>query len=297
MSMTMEQELLTISAWIASRIQMSDAVRALNNLATAQVRKDTPSLIDVKGLGRPKEFSGKEEAFQQWSKKTEAFFAGVIKESEMMLEWATEQTTEITTDVINREFLPTATNQERGVQNLELVLQQMHTALMALTSYEANDIVANSRKNPLEAWRRLQKRYDPTTGRRKRDLLCTIISPGRCSLLELQAGIERWESYVSRDEKKLKDKMDDEIKLAGLEASVAEELEKRLTLNSNRLRTFEDARLEIVTYVEARSGLRIRHSMPSDTGLREHSDPMDVGSTLSRQAKEKGRQFCAIWMF
>ena len=111
-----------------------------------------------------------------------------------MLEWAAEQTTEITTELIDWEFLPTATNQERGVQNLECVLQQMHTALMALTSYEANDIVANSRKNSLEAWRRLQKRYDPTIGGRKRNLLCTRISRGRCSLLKLHAGIERWES-------------------------------------------------------------------------------------------------------
>ena len=76
----------------------------------------------------------------------------------------------------------------------------------------------------LEACRRLSKRYDPTTGGRKRNLLRTIISPGRCSLLELQAGIERWESYVSRYEKKLKDKFDDEIKLAGQEALVPEEL-------------------------------------------------------------------------
>ena len=53
--------------------------------------KDTPSLIDVKGLGRPKEFTGREVDFQQWLKKTEAFFAGVIMESEMMLEWAAEQ--------------------------------------------------------------------------------------------------------------------------------------------------------------------------------------------------------------
>ena len=132
---------------------------------------------------------------------------------------------------------------------------------MALTSYEANDIVANSRKNPLEAWRRLQKRSDPTTGGRKRNLLRTIISPGRCSLPELQAGIERWESYVSRCEKKMKDKLDDEIKLAGL-ALVPEELEKHLILNSNRLRTFEDARLKVVTYVEAKFGLRIRDSKP-----------------------------------
>ena len=45
-----------------------------------------------------------------------------------------EQTTEIATELINREFLPTATNQERGVQNVEFVLQQIHRALMALTS-------------------------------------------------------------------------------------------------------------------------------------------------------------------
>ena len=64
----------------------------------------------------------------------------------MMLEWAAEQPTEITTTAIDLEFLPTDTNEDRGVQNLEFVLQQMHTALMALTSYEAHDIVANSRK-------------------------------------------------------------------------------------------------------------------------------------------------------
>ena len=111
-----------------------------------------------------------------------------------MLEWAAEQPKEITMTAIDLEFLPTDANKDRGVQNLEFVQQQMHTALMALTSYEANDVVANSRMNPLEAWRRLQKRYDPTTGGRKRNLLRTIISPGRRSLLELQAGIERWES-------------------------------------------------------------------------------------------------------
>ena len=59
--------------------------------------------------------------------------------------------------------------------------------------------------------------------------------------------IERCESYVSRYEKKLKEKLDDEIKLAGLETLVPEELEKHLILNSNRL-------LEIVTYVQAKIG-------------------------------------------
>ena len=60
-----------------------------------------------------------------------------------------------------------------------------------------------------------------------------------------------------------------------------EELENYLILDSSRLRTFEDARLEIVTYVEAMFVLRIRDSKPSDTGLREHSDPTDVGAVNS----------------
>ena len=188
-----------------------------------------PGLIDVKGLGRPKESCGKKEDFQQWSKKTEAFFAGVIKESEMMLEWAAEQPTDITTTATDLEFLPTDANEDRGVQNLEFVLQQMHTSLMAHTRYEAKDKVANSRKNPLEAWRRL---LEAIMARRqeeeKRNFLRTVISRGRCSLLELQAGIECWESHASRFEKKMKDKLGDEIKLAGLESLVPEELEKHI---------------------------------------------------------------------
>ena len=113
------------------------------------------------------------------------------------------------------------------------------------------------------------------------------MSPGRCFLLEPQAEIERWESCVSRYEKKLKDKLDDdEIKLAGLEALVPEELEKHLILNSNRLRTFEVARLEIVTYVKAKIGLRIRDSKPGDTGSRRHSEPMDVDAVNSLSSDE-----------
>ena len=47
----------------------------------------------------------------------------VIKEAELMLEWAAEQPTEITTTVIDLEFLPTDTNEDRGVPNLEFLLQ------------------------------------------------------------------------------------------------------------------------------------------------------------------------------
>ena len=44
---------------------------------------------------------------------------------------------------------------------------------------------------------------------------------------------------------------------------------------------FEDARLEVVTYVEAKFGLIIRDSKLSDTGARGHSDRVDVDAVNS----------------
>ena len=118
----LQRDLFTLRAQVAAESGLVDAVRAINNLATAQVRKDTSSLIGVKGFGRPKEFTGREEDFQQRLKEMEAFFAAVIKECEMMLEWAAEQATEITTTSIDLEFLATDTNVDKGVQNLGSVL-------------------------------------------------------------------------------------------------------------------------------------------------------------------------------
>ena len=83
MSMTIEQvvaqlqqETSSLKAHVADQSGLTDAVRAINNLATAQAQIDTPSLIDVKGLCLPKEFCGKEEDFQLWSKKMEHFSLG-----------------------------------------------------------------------------------------------------------------------------------------------------------------------------------------------------------------------------
>ena len=56
----LQQEVFALRAQVAAESGLAEAARAINNLTTAQVRKETPSFIHVKGLGRPKEFSGKE---------------------------------------------------------------------------------------------------------------------------------------------------------------------------------------------------------------------------------------------
>ena len=77
--------------------QIQQELLAVRGQVASRVHEDTPNPIDVNSQGCRKEFSGKEEDFQQWSKQLQTFLAGEIKESEMMLEWAADQMTEITT--------------------------------------------------------------------------------------------------------------------------------------------------------------------------------------------------------
>ena len=120
---------------------------------------------------------------------------------------------------VELQFTPAATNVQRVVAKFECVLQQMHNAFKALASNEANDSVANSLTDPLKASCRLQN--DVIYQREEENETCCA----RCSVLELQAVIGRWESHVSRCEKQLEDTLGDVVKLAGLYALVLEELE------------------------------------------------------------------------
>ena len=66
----LQQEVFTLKAQVAAESGLADAVRAINNLASAQSQKDTPNLIDVKGLGRPTRLF--------WQR---GGFAGVVQEN------------------------------------------------------------------------------------------------------------------------------------------------------------------------------------------------------------------------
>ena len=61
-------------------------------------------------------------------------------------------------------------------------------------------------------------------------------------------------------------------------------------LNANRRRTFDEARLEVQMYVEAKFGLRIRNANPRDNSSRSHNGPMDVDALSSLAGGEGERR-------
>ena len=168
-----------------------------------------------------------------------------------------------------------------AISNVGVVDTQLHMVPMQLTEMEGHDFVVRCGRCGLEAWRLLHRRFDPATGGRKRNIFSAIISPGRCRLDELQTGLAKWEILVHRYQRKTRHPLDDELNLAGLEALCPQELEDHLLVNAGRLSTSDLARCEILTCVEAKTGLRIKHLRPADAargGARANpaQDAMDV---------------------
>ena len=77
--------------------------------------------------------------------------------------------------------------------------RQLFQCLMHVTEGESFDLVQGAGDGEgFEAWRRLQRRWDPSTAGRARGLLREILNPGRAKFTELLGAIERLEDMMRR---------------------------------------------------------------------------------------------------
>jgi len=210
----------------------------------SQGRKIT--LIDTKGLAKPEKFSGAEENFLYWRTRIESFVTSLVPEIEEVLEWAEELDDEVTRSKIKDvwgEVDPT----EKTVDDIESIDSQLYAMLQTLCEKEAFTIVRSAGKNlGLEAWRRLVKRYDPTTGGRRRAMLHHILDPQKVGKIEeLSAAGKKADGS--------RHVLDEEIKIAVLEHLCPTEIERHLQLNQQRFAGYSDVR-----YLETRLGTRMK---------------------------------------
>ena len=280
---TMQQTMM--KAFMDAMTKQTEALSALGRPASQK-----PTLIDSKGLGRPYTYDGHESKFLPWITKTENYILGVFPDLRLVSEWACEKAGPVRQDDLDTAFGSRADEVVR-VDDLDYMNQQLHTVLTQLTEAEPFDIVQSSGKSGLEAWRRLNRRYDPSTGGRKRNLLNSILHPGKAKLHSLSGMLDQWQERVRRYEQRKGEsgerlQIPDDIEYGILESMLLDELEKHLMLNRARLNIFDDNLNEVALYVEARTGIRLQ----SDTVGGANYDPnaMDVGA-LNKGGKGKGK--------
>ena len=272
---------------------LAQLVQSQKELLDALRVKEQVRLVDNKGLGKPDKFDGTAEKFLSWKIKTSSYLASVRKDLREILTWAEECDHAITTDDIDKAF-GTQADAIDQVANIADLRRELWDALLMLTEREPFDIVLNTGECGIESWRKLTRRYDPSTGGRKRALLNAILSPTRSKMEELPSNLEKLLDSIRLYERRKdsdgnRTSLAEDIKINVLERLVPSELERHLVLNRDRFKTFDSMLVEIQSYVEHATGNKIKvvNSQPYDSHGRG-DDPMDVGS-FGKDGKGKGK--------
>lgn len=279
-----------------------ELARSQNDLV--QALRDRPdkkvTLVDNRGLAKPDRFLGEESNWLYWKTRMEAFITSVHPKMEAVLEWAEDFDTEITATEIKAAFGPVNPTHQT-IEDVEEISGQLYAILQTLCEKEAFQVVRSAGKSQgLEAWRKLNRRFDPSTGGRRGAMLRAILSPQKCTKLDhLWAAVETWEENVRQYEQRrrsdgTRQQLDSEIKVSILEQLCPVEIERHLQLNRSRYSDYADVRAELVMFLETRLGHRLKLGDASGAHSASGGDPMDVGSfsrrAKARKAKEMARK-------
>ena len=179
---------------------MLQALSRLPEVLEKMSKRGGGGLIDQKGLGKPQVLGeGAEDRFRVWALKLEDYVAGVIGgKIPEVLEWAAEQDNPIAQMDIDNQFGAGADLLDQW-DEVDEMNQQVYTILRATTEGAVFDLVENAPKGAgLEAWRALRRKFDPSTGGRKRIMLQALTSPERSSHENLGSALERWKALRNR---------------------------------------------------------------------------------------------------
>ena len=262
--------------------------KLMEQLAKGSSGSSRPQLVDVKGIGRPGSFAGDDQKFVAWATKTKNYITSVFSDLGPALEWAVEVDVEITAQLLDDNFGSNADELDR-IDDVHSKLHQVKVVLTQLTENEAFDIVRNcgeTSQAALEAWRKLHRRYDPSTVGRKTALLQAILHPHQCkNANDLPSTMERWEELVRRYERRKdlsgnRNTLPEDVKMGILEMMVPHDMQRHIYMNRSKLTNYDTLRNEIVLYYE--SILGARNPIASD---RHRNDPMDIGAMQGKGGK------------
>ena len=266
----------------------------VGRLANSLQRGDRKLLIDTKRIGRPEVFPNEDGSFRRWARSAVNLPTAIFGSSfQQILEWVVDQDEEVTVEKVEAEH-----GGELGMGGLDdkgdfRLLSSLTTRIRGL-----------GHQHGFEAWRRLNRRWDPLTAGRKRNILRAILNPERVKTWDLvRPAIEQLDDLMRRyearrNEQGNRETLSDDIKRTSLELLVPADIERHLILNKSRLTTYQDMRQEIEVLIETVVGAKgkihrpgpVQHRVPDKAQLLWTSTPSRRFSTLwSKEARKEAK--------
>ena len=117
-------------------------------------------------------------------------------------------------------------------------------------------IMHNSNFSGTEGWRRLTKRYSPTTPVRGLQLMMSVVSPQKITkgnqVLEM---IERWETKILALERDFNERLSERMKAGVLLNMMPEDLQNSFIQQADNLENFKMAKEKVLSIMEAKNAL------------------------------------------
>ena len=289
----------------AQQTGVAEMVKSLGDLAKSleskSERKDRRLLVDTKGLGKPETFNNDEQSFRRWARTVCNLTVGVFgKEFQDVLDYCLDLE-----DAVDFTTLETKFGDDLdpdGIPRLDDKCDQLYRVLSSLTTGESEDLVvgcANLAASGFEAWRRLNRRWDPVRAGRKRNILRAILNPERTKTWEgVRPAVEQLDDLIRRyearkNESGQRETLGDDIKCTATELLVPTDLEKHLILNKSRLTSYSLIKQEIEVLMETMLGSKGKIHRPGSAAASSQGPaPMEVDSLaawLGSLVKGKGK--------
>ena len=164
--------------------------------------------------------------------------------------------------------------------------------LGTLVKDEPLQMLHTSGYSGFEAWRKLSKRYSPTTPMRGMQLMMAAISPGKAKgLEEVAIHIDRCEAKVLALSRDFNELLSEKMRAAILISMLPPDLQHALIQQADKIEDYKSTRDRVATIVEAKLALKNSDAMECDavhrsTGHAEawedNSEACDVDAVNSK---------------
>ena len=213
--------------------------------------KPATSKIDDKYYKKMDTFNG-EASWRDWAFQFKSATKMAQQEGYELLEWAEKEQ-----DTIEDELDLKGASTE--------ISSAIFSLLGTMVKGEPLQILYNSNFSGVEAWRKLTKRYSPTTPMRGMQLMMATINPGKAKRTEDISGfIDKWETKVLALSRDFKETLSEKMRAAILISMLPPELQNTLVQQADKITDYKTTKDKIIGTVEAKLALKDPDSMDVD---------------------------------
>ena len=310
MQQMQQRQIDQMTEQLRSAVERADKAEAdRTELMRATIASKSRDIVDIKGVGQPFKFSGgQDQDFQEWVHKMRTFVTASFGEAMVTaLKWASQQKEIIrdlaTSDreVAYHDIFGVNSDPSHTIEGIDNKVTQLYTYLVSFTTGSANKIVRNSGEGAgLEAWKRLQQKYDPTSSMKRVAILGKVQNPPRCQKIEdLGHALEEWLALKRRYEE-FTDlngqacRVSDDTLMAAMYKMIPHSLEETVMFHPEQHETFEELYDQLVAYADTKRSVQTTkdkhevNSMSKGKGKGKGKGGKDKGKGKSKDGKGKG---------